>query len=258
MKKIEERIAGNPYVGRGLVAGMSEDGNYAVSAYFIMGRSANSRNRVFVMHGEDMYTEPFEPEKVEDPSLIIYRALTKTGNHLIYTNGDQTDTILEGIEAGKSFSKSLKSRSFEPDGPNWTPRISVMMNFGECAEGKAADKNGCGGKGCSGAGANNGLTYEMSILKSADPDGKACNRFTYDYEALPGIGHFLHTYITDGNPLPTFTGEPERIVIPNDIDEFSDAIWNSLDKENKISLYVRYTALSGKCVQERLINKNQL
>ncbi|MBO4724958.1 MAG: IMP cyclohydrolase [Firmicutes bacterium] len=234
MKKIEERIAGNPYVGRGLVAGMSEDGNYAVSAYFIMGRSANSRNRVFVMHGEDMYTEPFEPEKVEDPSLIIYRALTKTGNHLIYTNGDQTDTILEGIEAGKSFSESLKSRSFEPDGPNWTPRISVVMHL-------ASD-----------------LTYEMSILKSADPDGKACNRFTYDYEALPGIGHFLHTYITDGNPLPTFTGEPERIVIPNDIDEFSDAIWNSLDKENKISLYVRYTALNGKCVQERLINKNQL
>lgn len=238
MKKIEERIEGNPYVGRGLVAGMSEDGNYAVSAYFIMGRSANSRNRVFVMHGEDMYTEPFEPEKVEDPSLIIYRALTQHENHLIYTNGDQTDTILKGYEEGKTFSEALKSRAFEPDGPNWTPRISVVMHFG--------------------AEATAGLTYEMSILKSADSEGKACNRFTFDYEALPGIGHFLHTYITDGNPLPTFCGEPERIAIPNDIDEFSDAIWNSLDKDNKISLYVRYTALNGKCVQERLINKNQL
>ncbi len=236
-KSIKERIEGNPYVGRGLVAGMSEDGNYAVSAYFIMGRSANSRNRVFVMHGEDMYTEPFEPEKVEDPSLIIYRALTRYENHLIYTHGDQTDTILKGFEEGKSLAEALKSRTFEPDGPNWTPRISVAMHFGECVK---------------------GLTYEMSILKSADPEGKACNRFTFDYEALPGIGHFLHTYITDGNPLPTFCGEPERITIPNDIDELSDAIWNSLDKENKISLYVRYTALSGKSVQERLINKNQL
>lgn len=233
-KNISELLAGNPYVGRGLVAGMSGSGEHAVSAYFIMGRSANSRNRVFVMRGSDIYTEPFEPEKVEDPSLIIYRALTQTGRHLIYTNGDQTDTISEGMAGGKSFSESLLSRTFEPDSPNWTPRISAVWNLPEGGEKPA---------------------YSMSILKSADAAGTATNRFTFDYAPLPGVGHFLHTYITDGKPLPTFTGEPDRICIPDDIDELTNEIWNSLDPENKISLYVRYTAFSSGAIQEKMINK---
>ena len=230
---IGELISGNPYVGRGIVLGKSESARYAVSAYFIMGRSNNSRNRVFVKHGEDLYTEPFDASKVEDPSLIIYAAIRKTEGGLIVTNGDQTDTVYDGLKAGLSFSDSLKSREFEPDAPNLTPRISGYITF-----------------------ADGDFSYEMSILKSADPLGTACNRYTFSYPSLPGLGHFIHTYVTDGNPIPTFQGEPERVAIPDDIDALTSNIWNNLNEDNKISLYVRYTDLASGEITERLINKN--
>lgn len=227
----EDRARGNSYVGRGIVSGLSPSGK-AVSAYFIMGRSANSRNRVFTVRDGAVFTEPFDASKVEDPSLIIYAAIRKFENHLIVTNGDQTDTIYKGLEKGLSFSETLEDRQFEPDAPNLTPRISSITDL------------------------NNG-SYEMSILKSADAEGTACNRFTFSYAPLPGLGHFLHTYVQDGSPLPTFQGEPERIVVPNDIDDFTDDIWEALDEDNKISLYVRYTDLESGEYEERLINRNE-
>ena len=227
----EDRARGNSYVGRGIVSGLSPSGQ-AVSAYFIMGRSANSRNRVFTVRDGAVFTEPFDASKVEDPSLIIYAAIRKFENHLIVTNGDQTDTIYKGLEKGLSFSETLEDRQFEPDAPNLTPRISSITDL------------------------NNG-SYEMSILKSADAEGTACNRFTFSYAPLPGIGHFLHTYVQDGSPLPTFQGEPERIVVPNDIDDFTDDIWEALDEDNKISLYVRFTDLVSGEYEERLINRNE-
>lgn len=230
---IAELIEGNSYVGRGIVIGKTEDGKKACSAYFIMGRSANSRNRVFAYRDDVLYTEPFDSSKVEDPSLIIYAAVRSIDNKLIVTNGDQTDTIYEGIKAGKGFACSLKSRQFEPDAPNLTPRISGMLTFD-------------GGD----------FSYKMSILKSADAQGTACNRYTFDYEPLAGVGHFIHTYVCDGNPIPTFQGEPERVAIPNCIDQFTDKLWNALDADNKISLFVRYTDLAtGQC-EDRIINKN--
>ena len=230
---IGELIKDNPYVGRGIVIGKTENGERAVSAYFIMGRSNNSRNRVFTKRGGDLYTEPYDASKVEDPSLIIYAAVRETGNGLIVTNGDQTDTVWEGLNKGLSFSDSLKSRKFEPDAPNLTPRISGYITFDE-----------------------GDFTYEMSILKSADPLGTACNRYTFSYPSLPGLGHFIHTYVTDGNPIPTFQGEPERVEIPNDIDAFTNNLWENLNEDNKISLYVRYTSLASGEITERLINKN--
>ena len=230
---IGELIKGNPYVGRGIVIGKTENGERAVSAYFIMGRSNNSRNRVFTKRGGDLYTEPYDASKVEDPSLIIYAAVRETENGLIVTNGDQTDTVWEGLNKGLSFSDSLKSREFEPDAPNLTPRISGYITFDE-----------------------GDFTYEMSILKSADPLGTACNRYTFSYPSLPGLGHFIHTYVTDGNPIPTFQGEPERVEIPNDIDVFTNNLWENLNEDNKISLYVRYTSLASGEITERLINKN--
>ena len=233
INNIGELINGNPYVGRGIVIGKSENAKYAVSAYFIMGRSNNSRNRVFVKHGDDLFTEPFDASKVEDPSLIIYAAIRKTENGLIVTNGDQTDTVFEGLKKGLSFSDSLKSREFEPDAPNLTPRISGYITFEE-----------------------NNFSYEMSILKSADALGTACNRYTFSYPSLPGLGHFIHTYVTDGNPIPTFQGEPERVAIPDDIDTFTNDVWENLNEDNKISLYVRYTDLASGEITERLINKN--
>lgn len=233
INKIDELITGNPYVGRGIIVGKSADGKNAVSAYFIMGRSANSRNRIFTKKGGEVFTEPFDASKVEDPSLIIYAAIRRYENALIVTNGDQTDTIFDGLKAGKSFSCALAAREFEPDKPNFTPRISAVSYFSD-----------------------NDFTYEMSILKSADADGSACNRFTFSYNPLPGLGHFIHTYVTDGNPIPTFQGEPERVCIGNDIDEFTDTLWNSLDADNKISLFVRYTDLATGEENDRLINKN--
>ena len=233
INNIGELIKDNAYVGRGIVIGKSENEKYAVAAYFIMGRSNNSRNRVFVKHGDDLFTEPYDASKVEDPSLIIYAAIRKTEDGLIVTNGDQTDTIYDGLKAGLSFSDSLKSREFEPDAPNLTPRISGYITFEK-----------------------DNFSYEMSILKSADALGTACNRYTFSYPSLAGLGHFIHTYVTDGNPIPTFQGEPERVAIPNDIDEFTNDLWTNLNEDNKISLYVRYTDLASGEVAERLINKN--
>lgn len=233
IKSMKDRIDGNPYVGRGIVIGKSSDGKKAATAYFIMGRSANSRNRVFTVKNGEVFTEPFDASKVEDPSLIIYAALRKFENQLIVTNGDQTDTVYDGIVTGKSFSESLESREFEPDAPNFTPRISGMLTFG-----------------------GNDFKYEMSILKSLDENGSDCARYTFSYPSKAGLGHFIHTYVTDGNPIPTFQGEPERVAIPDSIDEFADEIWNYLDENNKISLYVRYTDLTDGSYEEKLINKN--
>jgi len=230
---IGELINGNPYVGRGIVIGKTEDGTKAAVAYFIMGRSENSRNRVFVENGDEVIIHPFDASKVEDPSLIIYSPIRKIENKLIVTNGDQTDTIYDFIADGKSFEDALETRQFEPDKPNWTPRISGMLTFG--------DK----------------LTYKMSILKSADIEGSECSRYTFSYNSLNGIGHFIHTYVTDGNPIPTFMGEPERVAVPNDIDEFLNKIWNNLNEQNKISIYVRYIDLATGESENRMINKNK-
>ena len=231
---IAELIEGNSYVGRGIVIGKSLDGRKACSAYFIMGRSANSRNRIFTEKDGAVYTEPFDASKVEDPSLIIYAAVREYENKLIVTNGDQTDTIYDKLKEGKCFKGALATREFEPDAPNFTPRISGMLTFED-----------------------GDFTYEMSILKSADAEGSACNRYTFSYNPLPGLGHFLHTYVCDGNPIPTFQGEPERVAILDCIDEFTDKLWNALDADNKISLYVRYTNLEDGSTESRLINKNQ-
>ena len=221
------------YVGRGIVLGKTADEKSAVCAYFIMGRSENSRNRVFVKQGDELIIHPFDASKIEDPSLIIYAPIRAYENNLIVTNGDQTDTIYRFLEENKTFEQALDTRCFEPDFPNFTPRISGMITF------------------------NSGdFSYKMSILKSADEKGSACNRYTFSYTALPGMGHFIHTYICDGNPIPTFVGEPERVEIPNDIDAFSNQIWSGLD-DNKISLYVRYTDLASGEYTERLFNKNE-
>ena len=234
-KTMGERIAGNPYVGRGVVMGKSQNGKYAVSAYFIMGRSENSRNRVFALEEDGtLFTRPFDPSKVQDPSLIIYAAARTFENCRIVTNGDQTDTVYNGLKQGRSFAGALTSRAFEPDAPNFTPRISGMITFGE-----------------------NDFSYEMSILKSADAEGTACNRYHFAYSALNGVGHFIHTYVTDGTPIPTFQGEPERVAIPDDIDALTNDIWENLDADNKISLFVEYTDLTDGSVTRRVINRYQ-
>ena len=230
---IGELIADNPYVGRGIVIGKTADGRRAATAYFIMGRSKNSRNRVFVKRDGALFTEPYDASLVEDPSLIIYAALRRYENKLIVTNGDQTDTIYEGLKAGKGFRHALRARAFEPDAPNFTPRISGMLTF-----------------------LDGDFTYQMSILKSIDAEGSECARYTFDYPSRPGLGHFIHTYVTDGNPIPTFQGEPERVAIPDSIDELTNTLWGSLNEDNKISLYVVYTDLATGEVEERLINKN--
>lgn len=234
INEISDLISGNPYVGRGIIIGKSEDGKSAAFAYFIMGRSANSRNRVFTEKNGEVFTEPFDIKKVEDPSLIIYAAVRRFNGGVVITNGNQTDTVIDGLKQGKTFSEALKSREFEPDSPNFTPRISGIINFGE-----------------------NGFDYEMSILKSADEKGSACNRYNFSYAPINGLGHFIHTYITDGNPIPTFCGEPERVKIPNGIDEFTNDLWNALDSDNKISLYTEYIDLKTGESRKRLINKNK-
>ena len=213
---IKALIAGNPYVGRGILVGKTPDGTQAVTAYFIMGRSDNSRNRVFVKRDGALYTEPFDPSRVKDPSLIIYAALRQYENKLIVTNGDQTDTVYQG------------------DGPNFTPRISGMLTFGD-----------------------GDFTYELSILKSVDAEGSDCARYTFSYPAKAGLGHFIHTYVTDGNPLPTFQGEPERVRTLDDMDAFAKTLWDALDENNRISLYVRYTDLKTGAVSETILNKNR-
>ena len=231
---IGEIIKDNSYVGRGIIIGKSRSGEKAVTAYFIMGRSENSRNRVFIKQGDEVIIHPFDASKVEDPSLIIYSPVRAVKSSLIVTNGDQTDTIYDFINDGKTFEQALETREFEPDKPNFTPRISGILNF-----------NG------------NEFDYKLSILKSADENGSACNRYTFNYSPLNGLGHFIHTYNCDGNPIPTFTGEPERVEIPDDIDEFTDDIWNNLNEQNKISLYVRYIDLESGEYCDRMINKNK-
>lgn len=230
--KIGEIIKDNTYVGRGIIVGKTADGKKAATAYFIMGRSENSRNRVFVENGEEVIIHPYDASKVEDPSLIIYSPIRVIENNLIVTNGDQTDTIYDFVKDGKTFDQALETREFEPDAPNFTPRISAILTFDE-----------------------GDFTYEMSILKSADAEGTACNRYTYSYPSLKGLGHFIHTYQHDGNPIPTFCGEPERVVIPDNIDEFTKDIWENLNEQNKISLYVRYVDLENGEIENRMINK---
>ena len=235
VKTTGERVAGNPYVGRGIVIGKTSDGTKAAIAYFIMGRSENSRNRVFAKKDDALFTEPFDASKVADPSLIIYAAVRQWENKLIVTNGDQTDTVYNALPEGKSFSEALATRAFEPDAPNFTPRISGMLTF-----------------------ENKDFTYEMSILKSLDAEGSDCARYTFSYPSKAGLGHFIHTYVTDGTPIPTFQGEPERIVIPSDINAFAADIWANLNEENKISLYVRFTDLETGSIEEKIINKNKI
>lgn len=225
-------IKDNSYVGRGIVVGKSRDGGKAVCAYFIMGRSENSRNRVFVENVDEVVIHPFDASKVSDPSLIIYSPIKQFQNTLIVTNGDQTDTIYESLKKGETFEKALETREFEPDCPNFTPRISAAIDL-------------------------ESLSYKMSILKSADEKGTACNRYTFSYSALNGLGHFIHTYVCDGDPIPTFQGEPERVEIPDDIDAFTKTIWENLNEQNKISLYVRYVDLQSGKIENRMINKNK-
>ncbi len=231
---IGELIKDNSYVGRGIVVGKSKDGKKAVFAYFIMGRSENSRNRVFKEEGDEITIYPFDASKVKDPSLIIYSPVRQAKNCVIVTNGDQTDTVYDYLMNGKTFEEALDTRCFEPDAPNFTPRISAVLNF-----------------------ADGDFTYKMSILKSADEQGTACNRYTFSYAPLNGLGHFIHTYNCDGNPIPTFTGEPERVSIPDDIAQFAKTLWENLNENNKISLYVRYTDLATGKYERVLYNKNK-
>jgi IMP cyclohydrolase len=227
-------LAGNAYPGRGIVIGKSADGNYAVTAYFIMGRSANSRNRVFVEDGEGIRTQAFDPSKLEDPSLIIYAPVRVLGNKTIVTNGDQTDTIYELMDKQQTFEQALRTREFEPDAPNYTPRISGIMHV-----------------------ENGSYNYALSILKSSDGDPSACNRYTFAYQnPKAGEGHFIHTYMGDGNPLPSFEGEPVRVAIEEDIDGFTKTIWDNLNAENKVSLFVRYIDIATGKYESRIVNKN--
>ena len=231
-KSMAERLDGNTYPGRGIVLGITPDGKKAVAAYFIMGRSVNSRNRVFIEEKDGIRTEAHDPSLMVDPHLIIYHPVREIGQGLIVTNGDQTDTIWEYLAKGESWEAALRSREFEDDRPNWTPRISGLQ-------------------------ANDG-SYKMSILKAADPEGTACARFFYEYPAIAGLGHFIHTYVCDGNPvIPTFQGEPERVTIPADIDAFTNELWDNLNVDNKISLFVRYTDLETRTFEQRVLNKHQ-
>ncbi len=235
MLALEQELRDNAYPGRGIVIGRSADGTKAVTAYFIMGRSSNSRNRVFVEEGEGIRTEAYDPSKLEDPSLIIYAPVRVLGSRTIVTNGDQTDTVYDGMASGLTFEQSLTGREFEPDGPNYTPRISGVMHIE-------------GGK----------YDYAMSILKSNNGNPDACNRYTFSYEnPVAGEGHFIHTYMHDGNPLPSFEGEPKLVGIENDIDAFAEKIWNSLNEDNKVSLFVRFIDISTGKYVTRIINKNK-
>ncbi|MEE3362018.1 MAG: IMP cyclohydrolase [Anaerovoracaceae bacterium] len=234
-KDLGRTLAGNVYPGRGIVIGISEDGKYAVTGYFIMGRSENSRNRVFVTDGDGIRTQAHDPAKMKDPSLIIYAPVRVTGTYTIVTNGDQTDTIYDGINAGKSFSEALESREFEPDEPNFTPRISGIIDVG-------------GGK----------CGYKLSILKSDNGDPSSCLRYTFDYsDPKAGAGRLIHTYVGDGDPLPSFEGEPTPVKIRGGIDAFTDEIWNGLNEDNKVSLFVRFIDIATGKTETRIVNKNK-
>ncbi len=232
---IYEELQKNSYPGRGIVIGKSKDGKSAVSAYFIMGRSVNSRNRVFVEDGDGIRTEAFDPSKLEDPHLIIYAPVRVLGNKTIVTNGDQTDTIYELMNNQMTFEQALRTREYEDDAPNYTPRISGIIKTGE-----------------------NDFNYAMSILKSANGNPTSCRRYTFSYSnPINGEGHFIHTYQGDGNPLPSFEGEPKQVEIPNHIEEFTNGLWSSLNEDNKVSLFVRYISLEDGSFQTRIINKNK-
>ncbi|MDD7370705.1 MAG: IMP cyclohydrolase [Blautia sp.] len=235
MLSLEQELRENAYPGRGIVIGKSQDGTKAVTAYFIMGRSENSRNRVFVEEGEGIRTQAFDPSKLTDPSLIIYAPVRVLGNKTIVTNGDQTDTIYEGMDKQLTFEQSLRCREFEPDGPNYTPRISGIMHI---EDGK--------------------YNYAMSILKSNHGNPESCNRYTYAYEnPVAGEGRFIHTYMHDGNPLPSFEGEPKLVAIPDDIDAFTESVWESLNADNKVSLFVRFIDIATGKYETRIVNKNK-
>lgn len=235
MLSLEAELQSNAYPGRGIVIGKTPDGTKAVTAYFIMGRSENSRNRVFVEDGEGIRTQAFDPSKLSDPSLIIYAPVRVLGNKTIVTNGDQTDTIYELMDKQMTFEQSLRTREFEPDGPNYTPRISGIMHI---KDGK--------------------YNYAMSILKSNNGNPDACNRYTFAYEnPVAGEGHFIHTYKCDGNPLPSFEGEPKLVAIEDDMDAFADKIWKSLNEGNKVSLFVRYIDIATGKYESKIINKNK-
>ncbi len=232
---LEAELKNNTYPGRGIVIGTSQDGKKAVTAYFIMGRSANSRNRVFVTEGEGIRTQAFDPAKLEDPSLIIYAPVRVLGNRTIVTNGDQTDTIYDGLDEELTFEQALRNREFEPDGPNFTPRISGVMHI---ADGR--------------------YDYSMSILKSNNGDADSCSRYTFSYEnPKAGEGRFIHTYARNEEPLPSFEGEPKWVDISGDIDSFTDMVWNSLNEENKVSLFVRFIDIETGEYETRIVNKNQ-
>lgn len=232
---IYDELKSNAYPGRGIVIGKSADGKSAVTAYFIMGRSENSRNRVFVEDGDGIRTEAFDPSKLTDPHLIIYAPVRVLGNKTIVTNGDQTDTIYDLMNQQLTFEQSLRTREFEDDAPNFTPRISGII--------KVSDNN---------------FNYAMSILKSADGNPDSCQRYNFAYSnPIAGVGHFIHTYMSDGNPLPSFEGEPKKVEIPNDIDEFTDGLWNALNEDNKVSLFVRFIDLETGETETRIVNKNR-
>ena len=235
MISLAQELQENVYPGRGIVLGRSEDGTKAVAAYFIMGRSENSRNRIFVEEGEGIRTQAFDPSKLTDPSLIIYAPVRVLGHRTIVTNGDQTDTVYEGMEKGLTFEQSLRSREFEPDAPNYTPRISGLMEL-----------------------ENGRYSYSLSILKSNNGDPACCNRYTFSYEnCAAGEGHFIHTYMHDGNPLPSFEGEPKLVAIPDDMEKFTNMLWNNLNPENKVSLFVRYIDIVTGKYETVIKNKNQ-
>ena len=235
MLSIEQELKSNSYPGRGIILGKSEDGTKAVAAYFIMGRSENSRNRVFVEEGQGIRTQAFDPSKLTDPSLIIYAPVRVLGNKTIVTNGDQTDTIYEGMDRQLTFEQSLRSREFEPDAPNYTPRISGILHI-----------------------ENGNYNYAMSILKSDNGCPDSCQRFTFAYNnPAAGEGHFIHTYKCDGTPLPSFEGEPKRIAVTDDIDGFTNLLWESLNEDNKVSLFVRYIDIAAGTYETRIVNKNK-
>ncbi len=232
---LAQELSTNTYPGRGIVIGRTPDGTKAVTAYFIMGRSQNSRNRIFATDGDGIRTEAYDPSKLEDPSLIIYAPVRVLGNKTIVTNGDQTDTIYEGMDCQMTFEQSLRARTFEPDAPNYTPRISGILHI-----------------------ESNAYNYAMSILKSNNGDPDSCHRYTFAYEnPKAGEGHFIHTYMQDGNPLPSFEGEPKLVSILDDMDAFTDLLWTNLNEENKVSLFVRYIDIATGAYQTKIINKNQ-
>jgi hypothetical protein len=234
MVSLEKELKENAYPGRGIIIGKSKNGKYAVTAYFIMGRSENSRNRVFVEDGTGIRTEAFDPSKLSDPSLIIYAPVRVLGNKTIVTNGDQTDTIYELMDKQQTFEQALRTRTFEPDAPNYTPRISGIMHI-----------------------ENGEYNYAMSILKSNNGNPDSCSRYTFSYHnPVAGEGHFIHTYMGDGNPLPSFEGEPELVEIPDDMGAFTEMLWNSLNEENKVSLFVRYIEIETGKTESKIVNKN--